>query len=410
MERQFNFTKQAIEELPQPQSRIEYRDERIPELRLRVTPAGVKSFSVYKRVSGGRPVRVTLGKYPGLTPVRARSLALKHLAELSDGVNPNEQRRVEALSVITLAEVYSAYRDSRNLKETTLRGYDGVIKNHLRDFEPRPLKELDRRSVIDIHAAIDSKAQADLTMRVLRAIFNFAKYEYCYQDGSSIFPENPVEILSHRKQWNNVRRKQTHLRPGELPIFYKALQKVKEQETPTGRSICEAMLFALLTGLRRGEIFSLKWADVDLRSKIFTVYDTKNGLPLELPVTDRVHELLERLKHGPLSDYVFAAENEYGQVKEPKKVVAKVKVESKAHCDFHDLRRTFATTAEHLDIGNYKLKRLMNHATGRDDVTAGYTILTAETLRPAAEKIQEYFFDRMNNENVVDISSARVFG
>lgn len=407
MERQFNFTKQAIEELPQPSIRIEYRDERIPELRLRVTPAGIKSFSVYKRVAGGRPVRVTLGKYPGLTPVRARSLALKHLAELSDGVNPNEQKRVDALSVITLAEVYSAYKSSRNLKKTTLQGYDGVVRNHLREYVERPLKELDRRSVVEIHAGVDSKAQADLTMRVLRAIFNFAKYEYCYQDGSSIFPENPVEILSHRKQWNNVRRKQTHLRPGELSVFYKALRKIQEQETPTGRSICEAMLFALLTGLRRGEIFSLKWTDVDLRSEIFTVYDTKNGLPLELPVTGRVHQIFKGLQSGPLSDYVFAAENEYGQVKEPKKVVAKVKGESNAHCDFHDLRRTFATTAEHLDIGNYKLKRLMNHSTGRDDVTAGYTVLTAETLRPAAERIQEYFFERMINENVVDIVSAR---
>jgi Arm DNA-binding domain len=195
VERQFNFTKQAIEKLPQPQSRIEYRDERIPELRLRVTPAGIKSFSVYKRVSGGRPVRVTLGKYPGLSPVRARVLSLKHLADLSDGVNPNVQRRVEVLTVITLAEVYSAYRASRSLKETTLRGYDGVIRNHLRGYVQKPLRALDRRSVIDIHASITSNAQADLTMRVLRAIFNFAKYEYCYGDGSSIFPENPVEIL-----------------------------------------------------------------------------------------------------------------------------------------------------------------------------------------------------------------------
>jgi hypothetical protein len=32
---------------------------------------------------------------------------------------------------------------------------------------------------------------------------------------------------------------------------------------------------------------------------------------------------------------------------------------------------------------------MMNHASGRDDVTAGYTILTAETLRSAAEKIQD---------------------
>ena len=86
MERQFNFTKQAIEELPVPDSRIEYRDEKIPELRLRVTASGIKSFSVFKRVSGGSPVRITLGKYPNLSPVRARTLALKQLADLSDGV------------------------------------------------------------------------------------------------------------------------------------------------------------------------------------------------------------------------------------------------------------------------------------------------------------------------------------
>ena len=87
-------------------------------------------------------------------------------------------------------------------------------------------------------------------------------------------------------------------------------------------------------------------------------------------------------------------------------MVAKIKGLSATHCDFHDLRRTFATTAEHLDVGTYKLKRLMNHSTGRDDVTAGYTILTAETLRQSAEKIQSYFFQRMTSPNVVDISRA----
>lgn len=406
MERQFNFTKQAIEDLPLPETRIEYRDEKISELRLRVTSTGVKSFSVYKRVSGGSPVRITLGKYPGLSPVKARALALKHLADLSGGVNPNEQRRIEAMSAISLGEVYDAYKRSRKLRATTLRGYDGVVKNHLRKLIEKPLKQVDRKVIIDIHSGITSDAQADLTMRVLRAIFNFAKYEYCYQDGSSIFPENPVEILSHRKQWNNVRRRQTHLRPGEVHVFSEALQEVRLQETPTGQSICDAMLFALLTGLRRGEIFGLKWPDVNLRAAIFTVYDTKNGLPLELPITKHIDELFRKQKGRIPSEFVFAAENEYGQVREPKKVVAKVKALSDTHCDFHDLRRTFATTAEHLDVGSYKLKRLMNHSTGRDDVTAGYIILTAETLRQSAEKIQNYFFKRMTSPNVVDISKA----
>ncbi|AZZ94730.1 DUF4102 domain-containing protein [Hahella sp. KA22] len=401
MERQFNFTKQAIEDLPLPDTRIEYRDEKIPELRLRVTSTGVKSFSVFKRVSGGSPVRITLGKYPGLSPVRARTLALKHLADLSDGVNPNEQRRVEAMSAVTLGETFERYKRARKLKVSTLRGYEGVVSNHLKKLVDKPLKDIDRRVIVDIHAGIASKAQADLTMRVLRAIFNFAKYEYCRQDGSSIFPENPVEILSHRKQWNNVRRRQTHLRPGELSVFYNALQEVRQQETPTGQSICDAMLFALLTGLRRGEIFSLKWNDVNLRAAIFTVYDTKNGLPLELPITKHIDELFRKQKGRIPSEFVFSAENEYGQVREPKKVVAKVKKLSDTHCDFHDLRRTFATTAEHLDVGSYKLKRLMNHSTGRDDVTAGYIILTAETLRQSAEKIQNYFVKRMDSTNVV---------
>jgi integrase len=408
VERQFNFTKQAIEDLPLPETRIEYRDGKISELRLRVTSTGVKSFSVYRRVSGGGPVRITLGKYPGLLPVKARVLALKHLADLSGGVNPNEQRRVEAMSAISLGDVYNAYKRSRKLRATTLRGYDGVVRNHLRKLVEKPLKLIDRKIILDIHSGITSNAQADLTMRVLRAIFNFAKYEYCYHDGSSIFPENPVEILSHRKQWNNVRRRQTHLRPGEVHVFSEALQEVRLQETPTGQSICDAMLFALLTGLRRGEVFGLKWADVNLRAAIFTVYDTKNSLPLELPITKYIDELFRKQKGRIPSEFVFAAENEYGQVREPKKVVAKVKVLSETHCDFHDLRRTFATTAEHLDVGSYKLKRLMNHSTGRDDVTAGYIILTAETLRQSAEKIQNYFSLRMASSNIVNITAAFV--
>ncbi len=145
---------------------------------------------------------------------------------------------------------------------------------------------------------------------------------------------------------------------------------------------------------------------MNLRAAIFTVYDTKNGLPLELPITKHIGELFQKQKGRIPSEYVFAAENEYGQVREPKKVVAKVKELSDTHCDFHDLRRTFATTAEHLDIGSYKLKRLMNHSTGRDDVTAGYIILTAETLRQSAEKIQVYFSERMAAANILDFPKA----
>ena len=53
----------------------------------------------------------------------------------------------------------------------------------------------------------------------------------------------------------------------------------------------------------------------------------------------------------------------------------------------HDLRRTFCSVAETIGVGTYTLKRLLNHKTSRSDVTAGYTVLTAEELREPAEKI-----------------------
>ena len=46
----------------------------------------------------------------------------------------------------------------------------------------------------------------------------------------------------------------------------------------------------------------------------------------------------------------------------------------------HDLRRTFITIAESLDISVYALKRLLNHKM-TNDVTAGYIITDVERLR-----------------------------
>ena len=55
----------------------------------------------------------------------------------------------------------------------------------------------------------------------------------------------------------------------------------------------------------------------------------------------------------------------------------------------HDLRRTFITIAESLDIPAYALKRLLNHATGAD-VTAGYIVASTERLREPMQKITDY--------------------
>lgn len=55
----------------------------------------------------------------------------------------------------------------------------------------------------------------------------------------------------------------------------------------------------------------------------------------------------------------------------------------------HDLRRTFITIAESLEIPAYALKRLLNHKMNHD-VTAGYIVMDVERLRMPMQMIADH--------------------
>jgi integrase len=397
MDSLINLNVVTIESLPIPAiHRAEYRVKKLPELRLRITPTGIKTFSVFKRVHGGKPVRVTLGKFPALSPTKARILTQQYLAELVTGNNPNQAKKVNELQNITVAQAHEKYIATKPLKQTTLRDYKTLVKCQLKNISNKRLVDITRDDVEKIHKNARSKARADYSMRLLRALINFMNNESAALTDEPLILVNPVNVLSHRMKWNNVARKNTHIRLAELPDFHNALEFVRANETNTGKSICDALLFALLTGLRKNEILNLKWSDINMRGLFFTIRETKNDEELELPITPALKKILDNRRKETLTNYVFSAENQYGQIRTPRKVVQKVKKRSVTNCDFHDLRRTFATTAEHLDIGTYKLKRLMNHASNRHDVTAGYTIMTAEKLRESAKKVQSKLLHQKN--------------
>ena len=68
--------------------------------------------------------------------------------------------------------------------------------------------------------------------------------------------------------------------------------------------------------------------------------------------------------------------------------MAKVTEASGINFTVHDLRRTFITIAESLDISAYAVKRLVNHKMN-NDVTAGYIIADVERLRKPMQLITD---------------------
>ena len=110
-----NFTKQSIEGIPAPATgRTLVYDEggkqSVKGLALQVTAAGARTFQVYKWAAG-KPLRITLGRYPDMTVEQSRKAAKQALGNIATGGNPNAEKRIERTKAVTLAELLTQYRD-----------------------------------------------------------------------------------------------------------------------------------------------------------------------------------------------------------------------------------------------------------------------------------------------------------
>jgi len=93
-ETHFKFTELQLTKLKPCQKRTRYYDTQMPGLVLDLLPSGYKSFRVYKKLPGtSRPLSITLGEFLSLDLDSARKLARKVMADIADGINPNDMKR-----------------------------------------------------------------------------------------------------------------------------------------------------------------------------------------------------------------------------------------------------------------------------------------------------------------------------
>lgn len=392
------LTKTNIERLPQnPTKQTFYRDNSLSGFALRVTPKGTKSFIVEKRVNG-KVRRITIGQYSLMPVEEARKEALSLLSDIAKGEDPTRKRKEKLVHQVTLLDCFEDYLSVRNnLTEITRKDYSCSINGALKDWQKTPLINITREMVIQRHRVLGEKshARANNTMRVLRALFNFAMYHYETQDGSSLILINPVKYLSDCRAWYQVGRRQTLIKPHQLADWYQATLKLNN---PTSRDYLHFLLF---TGLRRTEAAKLSWNMVDFDDQSFTIPDTKNHNPHSLPLSDFLLDLLKTRYENRENDYVFPGKTDKGYLLHPRTAVDRVVDLSGVEFSPHDLRRTFITIAESLDIPAYALKRLLNHKM-MNDITAGYIVTSVERLRRPMQQITDFILSHINtnHENI----------
>lgn len=405
------LTKTTVERAAIPdKGQAFYRDELMAGFALRVTAKGARSFIVEKRING-RVKRKTLGRYGALTVEQARKEAQKFLGQIASGQDPITEKKERQIQSVTLKEVFDLYIKVRSgLKESTVKDYQRLMKEVFGKWQDRPLVSITKDQVQKIHAEYGqrSQARANNAMRLLKALFNFSRGQYEDSKGRSFFPENPVDRLSHVKAWYRVERRRTLIKKSELPAWFDAIERLRNEGDPTSETIADYLIFLLLTGLRRSEGIRLKWSDVDFSDKTVIIRDTKNREPLTLPLSAYLLDMLKRREGQYDSSYIFP-NSAGGAIVEPRCQFRKVIEWSGVSFTPHDLRRTFITIAESLELSQYAIKHLVNHRIP-NDITAGYIVMDPERLRPAMEKITSAILGaagRLEPNNVIPFQQAQ---
>lgn len=368
-----------------------YRDSELMGFCLRVGTK-TKIYFVESKLRT-KTIRVTIGRHDVFSLDDARIQAKVYLADVARGHNPLDAEKARKSLQVTLADVLDDYIKTRvNLKAGTIEDYRRTFRQYLGDWQNKPLIDVTKDMVEARFRKIgeDSPAMANKTMRNFRAVVNYAMLKYENTNGDSIFRVNPVNRLTQLRAWYRVNRRNTLIKHYDLAPWYQAVMNLSNDSiAPNRETIRDYLLFVLLTGLRRREAAALTWNRVDFKDKTFTVIETKNHTDHTLPLTDYLFDLLAVRKSKAVNQYVFPNEFGTGMLNDPKKQIKRVIDESGVSFTSHDLRRTFITIAESLDIPAYALKKLLNHKM-QNDVTAGYIIMDVGRLRAPMQKITDY--------------------
>ncbi|MCI9598062.1 MAG: site-specific integrase [Firmicutes bacterium] len=290
------------------------------------------------------------------------------IAKRSEEALAKEQAMGEGICFGTVAEEWLSIIMTEK-KHATYMKYRMVYEKHLQDkIADISFSELDGERLAGMFQSGEKECFSDSLQKsiscVLNQILSHAVSRYQIRPLQYSSPKNrtgarPIEVLDSLEQARLLR------------YLYEGMDVYK-----LGIILC------ISTGLRLGEICSLKWKDIDLEDKMLYVNTTVQRIAVEgrntrtellegepkslfskreIPLSDELTKLLS-LYHSDIGEYVLnktrpmeprTYQNRFKKYLE----MAKIK-----HKNFHALRHTFATNCVSSGVDIKSLSEILGHS------------------------------------------------
>ena len=370
--KRFRFTDKSVREIKPSTKRQYFHDSVETDLLLQVTPTGVKTFYLYKKIDG-QPVRYKLGS-DEMSVKKARQEAVKIRAQIMSGKNPQKARR-ELREESTLNQMFQKFMEEKksHLSHNTYDGYQRMWDKDLKSIlGNKKVSAVTTDNIKRLHKKFATKPYyANRCVMLIRAMFNFFIKDGTYKG------TNPTKGVKLNKEEPRVR----YMEHSEIERFFNALN-----DTPPSVSK-DAIIMMLFTGARKGNVYRMKWDEIDMDAKIWRIPKTKTGKNQTVALADSAVSLLKDIQSdNPDEIYVFPSEtSESGHIVDVKRAWRTLKKKANLkNFRLHDLRHTLATYMIAQGADAFMVQRALTHQSIKS--TQVYVNLGVEHLR---EKLNE---------------------
>lgn len=382
----------------------EVRDSRLKGFLLRVQPSGCAAYVA----EWGRGRRMTIGRTSVYSLEQARNRAKKILGQAADGIDPLKARRLEKTATLSafLTDEYGPWFEAnRKSGKPILKRLKHCFEG---DFGTTRLHEISPLLVDRWRAKKRDEGLAKSTLNrdlsALKAALSkavewglleahpLAKTKlYGRDDNASVRYLSAVEEARLRTALMDrdraMREKRARFNAWRRARGLKPFREIGPDEYAD--HLHPIVLLALNTGLRRGEIFNLRWSSVDLGKASLEVEGpgAKSGRTRHVPLNTEALRSLQRWREqsGATAGRVFPG-NEGGRLTNINTAWGSLmKLAKLPDFRFHDCRHHFASRLVMADVPLNTVRELLGHS--EISMTLRYAHLAPEHKADAVAKL-----------------------
>ena len=322
-----------------------------------------------------------------MTPAKAATVRGERIEGKRKSRKEIREAKKKKKDIWTIERLWDEYKKQKShlkgLKIDESR-YEKYLKKPFGAKEPKKIIPLDVDRVRLKMLKTKKPQTVKLTLSLLRRIVNFGYVKRL---------SAPLPFAIEMPKVNNL--KTEDLTPKQLKNLLAAIDKDDSLQA------ANLMRLALFTGMRRGELFKLKWEDIDDHRGFILLRDPKGGPNQKIPLNDGARKALGNHIRTE-SPYVFPGRGGRQRV-DINHQVTRIRNRAGLPKDFrplHGLRHAYASMlASSGKVDLYTLQKLLTHKDPR--MTQRYAHLRDETLKKAAQVAADLVTEAMNSKEKV---------